>query len=177
MFSCFKTKIKSNKINEITELTCFDWQISIAVLVVPDIAHLYMWYVYWLQSFCYLFESGIFKSIYRRILCLIARHFLWRIIWHLLTICIFILRQTAVSYICSTNVTQFLELLLRTPGIDINKPDIELNTPLHHAAESGQVGSLKLLLSESRVQIDAKNVFGFTPLMKVRFNIRIINRI
>lgn len=59
-----------------------------------------------------------------------------------------------------------MELLLRTPGIDINKPDIELNTPLHHAAESGQIGAVKLLLSESRVQIDAKNVFGFTPLMK-----------
>lgn len=59
-----------------------------------------------------------------------------------------------------------MELLLHTPGIDINKPDIELNTPLHHAAESGQIGAVKMLLSESKVQIDAKNVFGFTPLMK-----------
>lgn len=81
--------------------------------------------------------------------------------WHC-----FVRFQTAISYICSTNVTEFLELLLNTPGIDINKPDVELNTPLHHAAESGQVGAVKMLLSASKVQIDTKNVFGFTPLMK-----------
>lgn len=45
--------------------------------------------------------------------------------------------QTALSYMCSTNATHFLEALLRVPGIDINRPDNELNTPLHYAAECG----------------------------------------
>ena len=39
---------------------------------------------------------------------------------------------------CQTNVTHFLEILLQTPGIDINKPDVEKSTPLHYAAESGK---------------------------------------
>lgn len=39
---------------------------------------------------------------------------------------------------CSTNTTHFLEALLQVPGIDINKPDNELNTPLHYAAECGK---------------------------------------
>lgn len=46
--------------------------------------------------------------------------------------------QTALSYMCSTNTTHFLEALLQVPGIDINKPDNELNTPLHYASECGK---------------------------------------
>lgn len=56
--------------------------------------------------------------------------------------------QTALSYLCSTNVTQFLEVLLQTPGIDINKPDIELNTPLHYASECGKSTSTSILNKE-----------------------------
>lgn len=63
-----------------------------------------------------------------------------------------------------------------------------MNTPLHYAAEcgkfaqeqidwhkrlirifidsSGQIEAICLLLQQNKVQIDAKNVFGFTPLMK-----------
>lgn len=48
------------------------------------------------------------------------------------------LEQTAISYMCSTNITHFLEALLQVPGIDINKPDNELNTPMHYAAECGK---------------------------------------
>lgn len=50
-----------------------------------------------------------------------------------------IFKQTALSYMCSTNTTHFLEALLQVPAIDINKPDNELNTPLHYAAECGNV--------------------------------------
>lgn len=39
---------------------------------------------------------------------------------------------------CSTNTTHFLEALLQVPGIDINKPDNEMNAPLHYAAECGK---------------------------------------
>ncbi|XP_055325516.1 uncharacterized protein LOC129579452 [Sitodiplosis mosellana] len=74
--------------------------------------------------------------------------------------------RTALSYMCSTNTTHFLEALLQVPGIDINKPDNELNTPLHYAAECGHLGAIRLLLPQNKLNIDAKNIFGFTPLMK-----------
>lgn len=74
--------------------------------------------------------------------------------------------QTALSYMCSTNTTHFLEALLQAPGIDINKPDNEFNTPLHYAAECGNLGAIRLLLLQNKLNMDAKNVFGFTPLMK-----------
>lgn len=56
--------------------------------------------------------------------------------------------------------------MLQIPGIDINKPDNELNTPLHYAAECGHLGAIRLLLLPNKLNMDAKNVFGFTPLMK-----------
>ncbi len=97
--------------------------------------------------------------------------------------------QTALSYICVTSFTQILDFLLRLQGIDVNKADNEGNTPLHFAAEAGKIFdfffSLKMffyfflsnlpgqsdiinmLLTRSRsLIIDAKNVFGMTPLMK-----------
>lgn len=49
------------------------------------------------------------------------------------------LSQTALSYICSTNLTNFLELFLHLPGIDVNKADNEGNTPLHFAAQAGNL--------------------------------------
>ncbi|XP_055690655.1 uncharacterized protein LOC129794076 isoform X2 [Lutzomyia longipalpis] len=75
--------------------------------------------------------------------------------------------RTAISYICSTNLTHFLDIFLQLPGIDINKPDNEGNTPLHFAAQAGQVDVVNMLLSRSRsIVVDAKNNLGFTPLMK-----------
>lgn len=67
---------------------------------------------------------------------------------------------------CSTNTTHFLEALLQVPDIDINKPDNELNTPLHYAAECGHLSAIRLLLLQNKLNMDEKNVFGFTPLMK-----------
>lgn len=75
--------------------------------------------------------------------------------------------RTAISYICSTNLTNFLDVLLQIPGIDVNKPDNEGNTPLHFAAQAGQTDALNMLLTRCRnLQLDAKNCLGFTPLMK-----------
>ncbi|XP_055708315.1 uncharacterized protein LOC129804753 isoform X2 [Phlebotomus papatasi] len=75
--------------------------------------------------------------------------------------------RTAISYICSTNLTHFLDIFLQLPGIDVNKPDNEGNTPLHFAAQAGQVDVVNMLLSRSRsIVVDAKNNLGFTPLMK-----------
>lgn len=45
--------------------------------------------------------------------------------------------QTPLSYVCSTNLTPILDVLLQMPGIDVNLADKEGNTPLHFAAQSG----------------------------------------
>uniref|UniRef100_A0A182QSX0 Uncharacterized protein n=1 Tax=Anopheles farauti TaxID=69004 RepID=A0A182QSX0_9DIPT len=75
--------------------------------------------------------------------------------------------RTAISYICSTNLTNFLELFLQLPGIDVNKPDNEGNTPLHFAAQAGLSDVVNMLITKCRsLIIDPKNNLGFTPLMK-----------
>lgn len=75
--------------------------------------------------------------------------------------------RTAISYICSTNLTNFLELFLQLPGIDVNKPDNEGNSPLHFAAQAGLSDIVNMLITKCRsLVIDPKNNLGFTPLMK-----------
>lgn len=75
--------------------------------------------------------------------------------------------RTAISYICSTNLINFLELFLQLPGIDVNKPDNEGNTPLHFAAQAGLSDVVNMLITKCRsLVIDPKNNLGFTPLMK-----------
>lgn len=46
--------------------------------------------------------------------------------------------QTAVSYIASNGPLSILESIVQLPGLDINKPDNEGNTPLHFAAQAGK---------------------------------------
>lgn len=53
--------------------------------------------------------------------------------------------QTAISYLCSTNLTKFLELILTLPDIDVNKADNEKNTPLHFAAQAGKCLAVGML--------------------------------
>lgn len=47
--------------------------------------------------------------------------------------------QTALSYIASNGPLELLELVLQLPGLDVNKPDNEGNTPLHFAAQAGNI--------------------------------------
>lgn len=56
--------------------------------------------------------------------------------------------QTAISYICSNGLVQFLDILLQLPNIDVNKADNEGNTPLHFAAEAGE-SLIYLLMNET----------------------------
>lgn len=105
----------------------------------------------------------------------------------LMLILFYLYEQTALSYVCSTNLTNILDLFLQLPGIDVNKADNEGNTPLHFAAQagkfitpcpslymiyfqdsiSGQTEIVNLLLTRCKnIHIDARNNLGFTPLMK-----------
>ncbi|XP_037050856.1 uncharacterized protein LOC119084847 isoform X2 [Bradysia coprophila] len=75
--------------------------------------------------------------------------------------------RTAISYICATSLTKVLDFLLKQQGIDVNKADKDGNTPLHFAAEAGLSEMINMLITRSRsLKIDAKNIFGMTPLMK-----------
>ncbi|XP_046673820.1 ankyrin repeat domain-containing protein 33B-like [Homalodisca vitripennis] len=75
--------------------------------------------------------------------------------------------RTALSYLASNGPVSLLEALLSLEGVDVNKPDNEGNTPLHFAAQAGQVESVNYLLSRcSGIEVDARNHLGFTPLMK-----------
>ncbi|KAJ3660462.1 hypothetical protein Zmor_004911 [Zophobas morio] len=77
------------------------------------------------------------------------------------------MEQTALSYVASNGSIDLLELILPLPNLDPNKPDNEGNTPLHFAAQAGQVECLNCLLSRCRgIEIDARNNLGFTALMK-----------
>jgi hypothetical protein len=46
--------------------------------------------------------------------------------------------QTPVSYIVSSGLLEMLEAITQLPGVNINKPDNEGNTPLHFAAQAGK---------------------------------------
>ncbi|CAH1169748.1 unnamed protein product [Phaedon cochleariae] len=75
--------------------------------------------------------------------------------------------RTAFSYIASNGTIDLLEQILKLPGLDPNKSDNEGNSPLHFAAQAGQIECLNCMLSRCRgVEIDARNNLGFTPLMK-----------
>lgn len=98
--------------------------------------------------------------------------------------------QTAISYICSNGLIQFLDIFLQLPNIDANKADNEGNTPLHFAAEAGKWKTwqlfcswtiltffldippgrseiINMLITRCRtLTLDKKNHLGFTPLMK-----------
>ncbi|KAJ8924735.1 hypothetical protein NQ315_000888 [Exocentrus adspersus] len=74
---------------------------------------------------------------------------------------------TVLSYVASNGSIDLLEQMLQLPGLDPNKPDNEGNTPLHFAAQAGQIECLNCMLSRCRgIEIDARNNLGFTPLMK-----------
>lgn len=60
-----------------------------------------------------------------------------------------------------------LDALLEIPKVNFNLADNEGNTPLHFAAQAGQVEVVSLLLDRvEEIEVDARNILGFTPLMK-----------
>lgn len=75
--------------------------------------------------------------------------------------------RTAISYMAGNGASTFLEATLSFSGINPNVPDNEGNTPLHFAAQAGQIDSLNILLQRCPgIEVDTRNKLGFTPLMK-----------
>ncbi|XP_063591006.1 cortactin-binding protein 2-like [Penaeus indicus] len=76
--------------------------------------------------------------------------------------------RTSLSYCCANAYLRVVETLTSMPGIDINKPDTDGNTPLHFAAQAGHTEVVSHLVNKCNrsVDLDARNALGFTPLMK-----------
>ncbi|CAH1709900.1 uncharacterized protein LOC114124297 [Aphis gossypii] len=75
--------------------------------------------------------------------------------------------RTLLSYMASSGNVEIVEEIFRIPDLNYNKPDNEDNTPLHFASQAGQSEIVCLLLNNClKLEIDARNCLGFTPLMK-----------
>lgn len=74
--------------------------------------------------------------------------------------------QTPLAQAAIAGSTEAAGLLLATDSIKPDAPDNELWTPLMFASAEGHLGMAKLLLlQEGRVDINAQDVNGMTPLM------------
>lgn len=68
------------------------------------------------------------------------------------------------------NLYDFVELFLNH-GADTNKKDIYKNNLLMYAAIHGSKELAEIIISRSKIQIDSKNLYGWTPLMfSIKFN-------
>ena len=68
------------------------------------------------------------------------------------------------------NLYDFVELLLNH-GADTNRKDIYKNNLLMYAAIHGSKELAEMIISRSKIQIDSKNLYGWSPLMfSIKFN-------
>lgn len=75
--------------------------------------------------------------------------------------------RTGVSHACEGGFLGVLELLADVPGLDINLPDKEGNTPLIFASQAGRAEVVKFMLETfSSIKIDQENSSGCTALIK-----------
>ena len=65
---------------------------------------------------------------------------------------------------------ELIDLLIRTYQLDPMGKDDDGNTPLHIAAQKGQVDTVKHLITEYEVKIDARNNQDNTPLCVAALN-------
>ena len=59
-----------------------------------------------------------------------------------------------------------VELLLSTPGIQVNAKDKDDKTALHYACSGGPLVRLDLILSSPGVQLNERDNEGWTPIMR-----------
>ncbi len=70
--------------------------------------------------------------------------------------------NTPLNFTCSAEIAQLLLSRLANPTL----ADESENTPLHHAAEIEDIDLINVLLSDRRVNVNAQNDQGETPLHK-----------
>lgn len=58
-----------------------------------------------------------------------------------------------MSYIVSSGLLAMLEAITQLPGVDINKPDNEGNTPLHFAAQAGKYVSRRSETGKPKIKL------------------------
>lgn len=67
----------------------------------------------------------------------------------------FICHRTLLVEACNSGSYKFVKSLLKAPGIDVNKQEGGIpRAPIHAAVDSGNIGILTLLLSDSRVDVN-----------------------
>jgi hypothetical protein len=68
---------------------------------------------------------------------------------------------------CQFSMTRLIQLLMQQPGMNIEQPDYNGNTPLHHACMSSQrtqsLPVVKMLLNDYGASVLSKNSQGQTP--------------
>ncbi|XP_060585823.1 inversin-like isoform X2 [Ruditapes philippinarum] len=76
--------------------------------------------------------------------------------------------RTALSLVCLNGREKIVEEILRKDILNINEPDNDGNTPLHHAASSGNPNIVKFLgelFVKFGLDIDTRNKLGYTALL------------
>uniref|UniRef100_A0A7S3VIH2 Uncharacterized protein n=2 Tax=Dunaliella tertiolecta TaxID=3047 RepID=A0A7S3VIH2_DUNTE len=75
------------------------------------------------------------------------------------------MQQTALMRACSQGHESVVEVLIRQPGIELDKLSCTVQeAALHATCRSGHVRVLSLLLSTGQVNVDQVNVWGESPL-------------
>ncbi|GFR91860.1 ankyrin repeat domain-containing protein 50 [Elysia marginata] len=76
--------------------------------------------------------------------------------------------RTALSYACMNGRENIVALLLKEDVLDINEPDNDGNTPLHHAATCGNPRIVEMLAQAFHkfgLNADRRNNLGYTALL------------
>ena len=71
------------------------------------------------------------------------------------------MKRTPVHVAAEFDHVEIVKLLL-AHGADINSRDFDESTPLHVASQYGSLNTLDYLLKETKVELAAKNKFGYT---------------
>lgn len=76
--------------------------------------------------------------------------------------------RTALSYACMNGRESIVALLLKEDVLDINEPDNDGNTPLHHASTCGNPRIVEMLAEAFHkfgISADRRNSLGYTALL------------
>eukprot|EP01034_Spumella_vulgaris_P026467 gene26467-33047_t len=73
-------------------------------------------------------------------------------------------QDTPLSLVCASENMKLLKLLLKTSGIDVNKPSRDGNTPLMIAVQKQWASGIKHLLRTDECDVNKRNTNGDTAL-------------